>query len=159
MRRLIPSCLVALALSACSNEKAPDVNEAQAAAAVENAARAADGNATRGLPVSDETAALKPGELPPAFEGRWGLRPADCDIARSDTRGLLVIRGSDLTFYAVSGKAKVIGGPSRYNVIADLTFSDKGKTAPRREQYELASAGTTLLRTDPDGKKFRYERC
>ena len=102
---------------------------------------------------------LKPGELPPAFEGRWGLRPADCDIARSDTRGLLVIRGSDLTFYAVSGKAKVIGGPSRYNVIADLTFSDKGKTAPRREQYELASAGTTLLRTDPDGKKFRYERC
>jgi len=159
MRPLIPFCLIAtLAIAACSND-APAVNDAQAEAAVEQAARAANGTVPRGLPVSDETAALTPGALPPAFEGRWGLTPADCDVARSDTKGLLVIRGSTLTFYTASATARVVGGPSRYKVVADLTFTDKGATAPRRDRLALTAAGTVLQRTEPGGQTYRYERC
>jgi hypothetical protein len=158
MRGLMPFCLIpALALCACADSDAPTVNEAQAAAAIDNVRDVPERNVARGLPISDDRAA-PPGALPPQFEGRWGMTPADCDVARSDTKGLLVIRGSNLTFYAASADAKVIGGPSRYKVIADLTFTDKGVT-PRRDQLELTSAGTVLQRSEPGGKTYRYERC
>ena len=155
MRRLVPLGL--LALGACSGSDAPAVNEAQAAAAIDTVQQAPERNVPRGLPISEERAA-PPGALPPQFEGRWGITPADCDVARSDTKGLLVIRGSTLTFYTASAVAKVIGGPSRYKVIADLTFTDKG-VAPRRDQLELTSAGTVLQRAEPGGKTYRYGRC
>jgi hypothetical protein len=159
MRRLMPLCLIpALALGACDNNDAPDVNEAQAEAVIDNVQQAPERNVPRGLPISEERAA-PPGALPPQFEGRWGITPADCDVARSDTRGLLVIRASTLTFHAASATAKVIGGPSRYKVIADLTFSGKGAVPTRRDQLELTSAGTVLQRSEPSGKTYRYERC
>ena len=159
MRRLMPLCMIpALALGGCANDDAPSVNDAQAEAVIENVQQAPERNVPRGLPISEERAA-PPGALPPQFEGRWGMKPSDCDVARSDTHGLLVIRGSNLTFYAASANAKVIGGPSRYKVVADLTFTDKGLTAPRRAQFELTAAGTVLQRTEPGGKTFRYERC
>ncbi|MEN2786628.1 hypothetical protein ACFOKI_01990 [Sphingomonas qilianensis] len=159
MRFVNLMCLVpVLAIAACA-DTAPEVNDAQAEVAVDQAQQAADGNVLRGLPVSDDSVVVKPGQLPPMFEGRWGLTPADCDVARSDTKGLLVIRGSNLTFYTASADAKVIAGPSRYQVVADLTFTGKDAPAPRRDQLALTAANTVLQRTEPGGQSYRYERC
>lgn len=141
-----------LFLAACSS-KSP-----QSDVALANAEAVA--KPVPGLPVTDKKSLLRPDSLPPAFEGRWGEKPSDCDFSRSDTTGLLRLKGDTLNFYESTATAKLVGGASRYKVIADLTFRDSGKTWQARETYELTAGGTVLLRTAPAlGKTYRYERC
>lgn len=152
--------LLSLALAACSGEQQATSNEAKAEAAVAKIEASATGNVAPGLPIADKQAKLDPSALPPAFEGRWGMKPEDCDIARSDTRGLLSVTGSKLTFYDAAATATVIGGSSRYKVVADLALSDRGRKWQRRDTFELTNAGTVLQRTEQDtGKTYRYEHC
>lgn len=152
--------LLSLVLAACSGEQQATSNEAKAEAAVAKIEASATGNVAPGLPIADKQATLDPSALPPAFEGRWGMKPEDCDIARSDTRGLLSVAGSKLTFYDAAATATVIGGSSRYKVVADLALSDRGRKWRRRDTFELTNAGTVLRRTEQDtGKTYRYDHC
>lgn len=157
--RKITALLLFLALAACSGKEQAATNEAVAEAAIAHIEASATGNVAPGLPVADKEAKLDRSALPPAFEGRWGMTPADCDIARGDTRGLLSITGSKLTFWDAGATASVVGGSSRYKVVADLALSDHGRKWQRRDTFELTNAGTTLQRTEAAGKTYRYERC
>ena len=162
IRHLLAGLLAATALGACNREPSAAEKDAAAEAAVARAEKAArDGKVAPGLPVAANPAKpVAPGSLPPAFDGHWGMRPADCDISRADTKGLLIVKGDTLTFYEATATAKVVGGPSRYKVVADLNYKGEGQEWRTRETLELTAAGTVLLRTGQSPTKtYRYERC
>ncbi|WP_156363699.1 hypothetical protein [Sphingomonas sp. Leaf357] len=162
IRHLLTGLLAAATLTACSGKTSTTDKDAQAEAAMAKVEASPDTRVAKGLPV----VAAKPGKapaaaaLPPAFEGHWGMRPADCDISRADTKGLLIVKGNTLTFYEATATATVVGGPSRYKVVADLAYKGEGREWRTRETLELTAAGTVLQRTGQSPvKTYRYERC
>ena len=170
IRHVLIGLCAATALSACS--KSPDTDsDAHAEAVVAKAEASPDSTLKRGLPVgTTPTKPLAPTALPPAFEGHWGMRAADCDISRADTRGLLIVKGNTMTFYTAIATTKVVGGQSRFKVIADLSYKGEGKEWQTRETLELTAAGTVLMRTvlmstvlmrtgPSPAKTYRYVRC
>jgi len=161
IRYFLIGLLAATTLGGCSGNTSEADKDAQAEAAVARVETAPPGKVAPGLPVT--TAPVKAPvatALPPAFEGHWGMRPADCDISRADTKGLLIVKGDTLTFYEATATAKVIGGPSRYKVVAELSYTGEGREWQTRETLELTAAGTVLLRTGQSpAKTYRYERC
>ena len=97
-------------------------------------------------------------QLPPAFLGRWGITPADCDFSRSDTKGLLTVFADRLSFHESTARIDSLERRSPYRIVAALTLTGDGRTWQRRDTLDLASAGTILVRTEPSAA-YRYERC
>ena len=161
IRHFLIGLLAATSLAACSGKTSEADKDAQAEAAMAKVEASPNAMVAKGLPVTTTpTKAPQNTALPPAFEGRWGMHPADCDIARSDTKGLLIVKGNTLTFYEATATAKVIGGPSRYKVVADLSYKGEGQQWQTRETLELTAASTVLQRTGQSPvKTYRYERC
>ncbi|MEG3123292.1 hypothetical protein [Sphingomonas sp. GB1N7] len=162
IRNFLIGLLAATSLAACSSRTSEADKDAQAEAAMAKVEASPDAKVAKGLPVvaAKPTKAPSAAALPPAFEGRWGMNPADCDIARSDTKGLLIVKGNTLTFYEATATATVVGGPSRYKVVADLAYKGEGQEWRTRETLELTAAGTVLQRTGQSPvKTYRYERC
>ncbi|MEO5866279.1 MAG: hypothetical protein ABIS14_10715 [Sphingomonas sp.] len=98
--------------------------------------------------------------IPTALRGRWGMTPGDCDISRSDTKGLLIVSKDKLDFYESKARVDGLSKVSQNEVTADLMFSGEGKTWRAREHLRTGVAGTRLLRTEEaPHKTFRYVRC
>ncbi|QNQ07857.1 hypothetical protein [Sphingomonas alpina] len=149
---------LALTLAACSSE--PSDN--QAAASIEATIAANESSdAARGLPKSDAPSAAKAAKtLPPAFLGRWGITPADCDFSRTDTKGLVTVFADKLSFYASTAKIDALSRQSQYKMTADLNFTGEGRSWQKRTTLELVTAGTALVRTEQSpAATYRYERC
>lgn len=111
----------------------------------------------RGLPVATR---VKPGTLtfPTAYQGHWGLTPADCDISRPDAPGLMKVSGATLDFHGSTAKARTLTARDPYRITADLDFTGGGRSWPRREVLTLEVGGTRLARAEAGGT-YRYEKC
>ncbi|WP_052215496.1 hypothetical protein [Sphingomonas sp. ERG5] len=147
-----------LASAACS----PSPSDNQAAANIEaTIAENQSSDAARGLPKSDAPNPVRAARtLPPAFLGRWGITPADCDFSRTDTKGLVTVFADKLSFYDSTAKIDALTHRSQYKVTADLIFTGEGRTWTKRAALELVTAGTALLRTEQSpAATYRYERC
>jgi hypothetical protein len=145
--------LAALTLGAC-HPAADDANKAFPVSA----------NPARGVPNEQpphRSDVIKQSKMiPTALQGRWGLAPNDCDISRSDTRGLLVVAKDRLDFYTSKATVDALSKASQYEVTADLTFTEDGKTWQRREHLQAALGDTRLLRTEESPRRtFQYVRC
>ncbi|MGH6614679.1 hypothetical protein [Sphingomonas sp.] len=150
--------VLAFTLAACSSE--PSDN--QAAASIEATVAAnQSSDAARGLPKSDVPSPAKEAKtLPPAFLGRWGIMPADCDFSRTDTKGLVTVFADKLSFYASTAKVDALTRQSQYKMTADLNFTGEGRSWQKRTTLELVTAGTALVRTEQSpAATYRYERC
>ena len=153
---------IALALAGCSSDASEDAKEKAAAANIEAVVEQNEAQAAAlGLPRSGTPSPAKAAKtLPPAFLGRWGITPADCDFSRSDTKGLVTVFADKLSFYESTAKVASLSAVSQYKVIADLNYTGEGQAWRKRTTLELITAGTALLRTEQSpAATFRYERC
>jgi hypothetical protein len=170
MRTIVVSAGL-LALAACSGKSvesadnkaaAADVNEAKADAAIENIVQVAGPNALpRGVPLSKPSpAASDPNALPPAFQGRWGLRAADCDYSVRAPEGLLVLQPKALKFYEFTAKIDSLAKTSDYAVTARLSWGKDDQQQIAVQTLSLVNGGTALLRTEQSPTKtYHYQRC
>jgi len=160
-----------LALAACSG-KAPesadnkavqaDADEAQADAAIENIVQVSGPNALpRGVPISKPSpTAGDPNALPPAFQGRWGLRASDCDVSVRAPEGLLVIQPKALKFYAFTATIDSLEKTSDYAVTAHVSWGKGDEKQTAVQTLSLATGDIALLRTEQSPvKTYRYQRC
>ena len=98
--------------------------------------------------------------LPPAFEGRWGMTPGDCDPARADAKGLMTIAGGRIVFAEARAVPSDLHATSPGRVAATLTYTGERETWRRATAFTLLDEGRTLVREEQDpAGSFRYSRC
>lgn len=171
--------MLVLALAACGRRDevpahddvtaaVPAGNEAEVDAALGNIVMVDNGTPAPGVPdVSSPSASdlrRQARHFPAALQGKWGLTPADCDISRSDTKGVMTVRGDAVSFYDASAVVSAVPEKSSYRIVADLDYRGGGRTWRRRERFEVVNGGTMLQRTAPvppgtPPRTFRYEHC
>jgi hypothetical protein len=165
--RHLAAIALAFALAACGSGAESQGNTT----AVDNAFIA---NTAIGVPdnaVTPEASevlphATPPGEpatadaIPAAFRGRWSLVPDDCDPARDDAKGLMVIDADSLTFYESRGVPTHIAVLTPDKIMLDLDFTGEGQTWTRTTTFTLLADGKTLVREETDPiTALRYHRC
>lgn len=151
---LISAAGAALALAACSGEKAKapaeGENPTQAIAtppALKEAVSPADG----------------PQSIPQEVQGRWGLVPADCTTTRGDDKGLVTIGPDALKFYESHAKLGTIAERSDTRIRATFAFSGEGMEWTQDVVLDAQDGGKTLIRRDygPEAMPgpLKYTRC
>ena len=160
-----------LTLAACEKpeEQPPAIDNAAINDAIENAAPAAAPNAQPSGGGSDTAAPGGPGGgapsgkasgLPAAFLGRWGMTEADCDVSRSDTKGLVTISSKSLKFYESLGELKSMKMVSPIEINAHFAFSGEGQSWTKDMTLKLENGGTTLVRVEKDPTAtIRHKKC
>jgi hypothetical protein len=141
--------VAALLLVAACSEPAENVP------AIENAA----GNASVGdpRPISQPSGAALD-ELPAIFRGRWGLLPADCEVGRSDNKGLFTVEPKALVFYESRGVPAKVTQTSPTTVSMDVAFTGEGQTW--RKTVRLEAREDVLVREEDDPRlSLTYRRC
>ena len=157
----------ALALSGCGGND-PVAEEAENTAglpSVDNVAGGRDGtpSADGGAPTNRATApaaapAAPAAAIPAALHGRWGLTPADCASARTDTVGLLVVSSDGLRFH--ESQATPVGNVQLSNdsISADFAFVGEGQSWTKYQALTLDD--DKLVRTESSPMaSFTYARC
>ena len=158
-----------LLLTACSRQ--PDYDDttelngkdakAANAVAADVATNGVAAAAAKGLPVSKPGLTRAPrNALPTAFQGYWGMTPADCDLANAAATGRIDVEGDTIRFYESKARvAKLIAGDDP-SVVADLTFTGEGQHWTRRTEFALGAGGTRLLRREQgQANTITYQRC
>lgn len=166
--RSIVSLLLAtatLAVSACQKpDDTPALdnvsirNSVQEVAPVDTPDVSNVANEARGVPTAETGNAEK--GLPTAFRGRWGMVENDCDLSRSDTKGLVTVSADSLKFYESLGKLKSIDAVSPTEVKAHFDFSGEGQNWTKTMTLRLEDGGTMLVRVEQDPvATFRHKKC
>jgi len=163
MKQVSSIALLILALAAC--KPAADANNV--AATEPNAAAPSDIEA---LPPSEDvvppadnaaTNETAPSSaIPAAFQGRWGMVPADCTTTRGDDKGLITVDSNSIKFYesrATLAKA-TLNAPE--NFTGDFKFTGEGQTWTKPQNLKLTGSSNTLIRSETDpAMSFTYKRC
>mgnify|MGYP000047094717 CR=1 FL=1 len=104
-----------------------------------------------------------PDDIPPAFQGRWGINPADCDPTRADAKGFLGIGATMLTFYESRHRLEQVTEAGPDHLRASFAASGEGQTWESEFLFDLQSDGETLIRRDVEGATVSdplvYNRC
>lgn len=96
--------------------------------------------------------------IPAAFQGRWGLTPADCVASRSDTKGLLVVAADSMRFYEAQAKPTGELRLTSKSVSGSFAFTGEGEKWTKHQVLELKDH--KLVRTDSDPMaSYTYARC
>lgn len=151
-----------IACAACSDAGKPDGGDNRAAAAIENAVaeNGAAATAAKGLPVTPPAQArANPRAFPPAFQGYWGIAPADCSLANVDATGRINIDGGTVRFYESRARVATVVRAASDAFVADMGFSGEGQRWTKRIDWTLAVGGTRLIRTDAGAAAITYQRC
>lgn len=157
------TALLCVALAALAGCKVP-IPEAQNDAAIEesgtfNVVNAEEPDAaSTPEPASEEAAVAADGKMPPAFQGRWGLVPADCTSTRGDNKGLMTVETDRLTFYESRATIAKLVLVSPTELKATLDFSGEGQTWQQETPLVLEDNGNALTRV-AEGQTLRYAKC
>lgn len=148
--------LLPLILVACSQEQEGEAehhNHAATRPEQQAAGPAATSPAVTGSPIA---------AMPAALQGRWGITANDCDPARSDAKGLMVVTADSLRFYESRGtlrSAETIGPDA---VQATFAYTGEGMEWTAQDTFRLINDGQVLVRratgaepTEP----LEYRRC
>lgn len=154
-----------LALAGCQKEAdKPAIDNVAISNVVEDAVP--DDSANGGEPVnaSNATTKVDPDNnlsgIPVAFRGRWGMNEADCDVSRSDTKGLVTVDADGLKFYESMGRLKSISSASPTEMKAIFAFSGEGQNWTKVMTLKLDEGGTTLIRIEQDpAGTYRHTKC
>lgn len=113
---------------------------------------APDGNSGAPAPASPT-----PGDIiPAAYQGRWGMVPADCTSTRGDAKGLMTIGDTSIRFYE-STATLTERRPAIATSFAGL-FAFRGEGEAWEKVMTFTRTGNMLKRADRDGS-FTYRRC
>ncbi|WP_298669499.1 hypothetical protein [uncultured Sphingomonas sp.] len=150
MKRTLALAALA-ALTACAPEQKNEASYDEGA--LFNTVNALDPAAspTPGTPVVG-------GRIPAAFQGRWGLVPADCTSTQGDAKGLMLVEPDRLTFYESRATVTQLATISPTEIKATLAFSGEGQTWEQETPLTLEDNGNALTRI-ADGQTLRYMRC
>lgn len=101
--------------------------------------------------------------IPPPFQGRWGLVPADCEPGRADAKGLMEVTGEGLRFYESRGRPAELTQIDAASLRGRFAFAGEGMEWERTVTLRLVDGGEALLRseegTDALPQPLRYSRC
>jgi len=98
--------------------------------------------------------------FPQAFQGRWGLGVNDCDPARDDSKGLMVVSADAVGFYESRGVPSRIEATTPTRLVAEIAFTGEGQQWTKRTAMQLQDGGRTLVREESDpAQLLRYARC
>ena len=159
---LVSFALIA-AVAACSKES-PVANGANAVTAVPEPVNKAEPT-PEGGPPANGTGIAEPAEpaqaatgIPIAFQGRWGLTPADCTTAPAKAKGLLVVTPDGLRFY----ESSAVPGPdvqaSPTTAAGTFHFTGEGQSWDKFES--LQRNGNRLTRTESNPTaSYTYAKC
>jgi len=86
--------------------------------------------------------------IPEAVQGRWGITANDCDPARDDNKGLMVVEPTQLTFYESRGTLGEITDADSTRIEARFDFAGEGQTWQRDMVLDVQDGGNTLIRRD-----------
>lgn len=96
--------------------------------------------------------------IPAAFQGRWGLTPADCTSTRGDTKGLLTIAADKLTFYEARAIPAGTLKQTKDSVSGDFNFTGEGQNWKRYQVLELQNSKLVRTESGPMAS-YTYARC
>lgn len=94
--------------------------------------------------------------IPAAYQGRWGMVPADCTSTRGDAKGLIDIGGQSIKFYEAVATLKE-QRPAIPESFAGL-FAFTGEGQNWEKVMTFTRTGDTLKRAEESGT-FTYKRC
>lgn len=98
--------------------------------------------------------------IPAAFQGRWGMVPADCTSTSGDTKGLITIDGDSIKFYESRGKLNKIMLSAPENFTGNFAFTGEGESWTNSQNFKLTGSGNTLVRNETDiAESYTYQRC
>ncbi len=101
--------------------------------------------------------------IPLALRGRWGLAAADCTSKNGNTKGLVEISGTVLSFYESRGKLASIIEWTPRRLHAHFSFQGEGMSWNREMELDLEPDGKVLIRRDHGEDAIpgpmRYRRC
>jgi hypothetical protein len=153
-----------LTIAACSRRE-PVAPNANAAAPALPAPAKDTAPSPAGGPPQNETApaAAAPApspsiQIPAAFQGRWGLTPADCTSALGDAKGLLVINPGELRFYESRAVPSSNVQADRDSLSGDFQFTGEGQSWTKFEALKLNKQKLTRTETNPTAS-FTYAKC
>ena len=165
MRFRVPlvACAFILTIAACSNREpvAPNANSAAALPApVKDTAPSPAGGPPQNETAPAATASVPPPAvtIPAAFQGRWGLTPADCTSALGDAKGLLVINGGELRFYESRAVPASNVQTDADSLSGDFHFTGEGQSWTKYEAIKLNKQKLTRTETNPTAS-FTYAKC
>jgi hypothetical protein len=98
------------------------------------------------------------GAIPAAFQGRWGLTPADCTSTRGDNKGLLVVSGDNLRFYEAQARPQGNLKRTPRSVSGEFAFSGEGQNWKKYQVLELQAGKLVRTESDPMAS-YTYARC
>ncbi|UVO50461.1 hypothetical protein M0208_08000 [Sphingomonas sp. SUN019] len=154
--------LLGVALLALAGCKVP-IPEPQNDAVIEetgtfNVVNAVEPDAPPAPGATPTAAAAADGKIPPVFQGRWGLVPADCTSTKGDNKGLMTVEADRLTFYESRATIAKLAVVSPTELKATLDFSGEGQTWQQETPLILEDNGNALTRT-AEGQTLRYAKC
>ena len=98
------------------------------------------------------------GAIPAALQGRWGLTPADCNSARGDAKGLLVVTAGELRFYESRAAPSPAAEADSDSINGNFRFTGEGQTWTKFETLERKN--NTLVRTESNpAASYTYAKC
>jgi len=106
----------------------------------------------------DEPVVETANAIPAAFQGRWGLTPADCTSTRGDTKGLLTIAADKLTFYEARAIPAGTLKQTKDSVSGDFNFTGEGQNWKRYQVLELQNSKLVRTESGPMAS-YTYARC
>jgi hypothetical protein len=96
------------------------------------------------------------GVIPAAYQGRWGMVPADCTSIRGDNKGLMTIGDTSIRFYE-STATLTERRPAIATSFSGL-FAFRGEGQSWEKVMTFTRTGDTLKRAEKEGD-FTYKRC
>ena len=141
--------MASLALAACNSQPAEEAAPEQDAAA-------------QSAPIPPTPSPIAD-EIPTSMQGKWGMTPADCEIGRSDAKGLMTVGPTTLEFYESRGELRNIESRGENSLHAEFAFTGEGMEWTRDMTLETLAGDTELVRTetgdDASSEPFRYSKC
>lgn len=175
MKPIIVASLLVLSLSACGGPKEEDVLTADKIRASESAPELPDIQLSENPepppappPVENELTnelgneidgnvaeAGVPGNVPPAFQGLWGVAASDCRPGEVAGNSILLTGDQIISAATVASLQGVLGdSPGHF----EGRFTSEGGYEAR-EQFTLGGGGNLLTRVSGGGERTVYQRC
>ena len=96
--------------------------------------------------------------IPAALHGRWGLTPADCDLERTDAKGLMVVSAGEIRFYESAARPTTGVQSTLDSVAGDFAFTGEGQNWIRYVALQIENGN--LVRTEiKPATSYTYARC
>lgn len=152
------SCLVFLAIAACSKTNAVDV-QAKTTGLPDVGASAPTAIGEPHGPTTPAKPEPKPSvAIPASLQGRWGLAPRDCGATASGAKGLLVVTPDGLQFFESHSVPATEVSADTNSISGNFAFTGDGRSWTKYEALKVDHR--RLMRTEINpSTSFTYAKC